>query len=93
MAKRSTMFRVRKPVKPVSGRRDPTTAGVTAQIGSTIVWMTDVPNQRMNRIIDAWIPPAVVRHPWPNQRFDVSHPRQEPSALAAHARICARGGQ
>jgi hypothetical protein len=29
--------------------------------------------------------------PWPNQRFDVKHPRQEPSALAAHARICAGG--
>jgi len=47
--------------------------------------------ERMNRIIDAWIPPAVIRHPWPNQRFDVKHPRQEPSALAAHARICAGG--
>jgi hypothetical protein len=46
-----------------------------------------MPWERMNRIIDAWIPPAVIRHPWPNQRFDVKHPRQEPSALAAHARI------
>jgi hypothetical protein len=44
---------------------------------------------RMNRIIDAWIPQAAISHPWPNQRFDVKHPRQEPSALAAHARICA----
>lgn len=25
------------------------------------------------------------------RRFDVKHPRQEPSALAAHARICAGG--
>ena len=49
----------------------------------------DMPWERMNRIIDAWIPPAVISHPWPNQRFDVKHPRQEPSALAAHARICA----
>ena len=49
----------------------------------------DMPWERMNRIIDAWIPPAIIRHPWPNQRFDVKHPRQEPSALAAHARICA----
>lgn len=51
----------------------------------------NMPWERMNRVVDAWIPPAVVRHPWPNQRFDVKHPRQEPSALAAHARICARG--
>ena len=50
-----------------------------------------MPWERMNRIIDAWIPPAVIRHPWPNQRFDVRHPRQEPSALAAHARISAGG--
>ena len=51
----------------------------------------NMPWERMNRIIDAWIPPAVISHPWPNQRFDVKHPRQEPSALAAHARICAGG--
>ena len=51
----------------------------------------NMPWERMNRIIDAWMPPAVIRHPWPNQRFDVKHPRQEPSALAAHARICAGG--
>ena len=51
----------------------------------------NMPWERMNRIIDAWIPPAVIRHPWPNRRFDVKHPRREPSALAAHARICAGG--
>ena len=49
----------------------------------------DMPWERMNRIIDAWIPPAIIRHPWPNQRFDVKHPRQEPGALAARARIWA----
>jgi group II intron reverse transcriptase/maturase len=51
----------------------------------------NMPWDRMNRVIDAWIPRAVVRHPWPSQRFDVKHPRQEPSALAAQARICAGG--
>lgn len=50
-----------------------------------------MPWNRMSRIIDAWLPPPVIRHPWPNLRFDVKHPRQEPSALAAHARICAGG--
>ena len=51
----------------------------------------NLPWDRMNRVIDGWIPPAVIRHPWPSQRFDVKHPRQEPSALVAHARICAGG--
>ncbi|MBA3262744.1 MAG: group II intron reverse transcriptase/maturase [Thermoleophilaceae bacterium] len=47
--------------------------------------------ERMERWSARWIPPARVRHPWPHQRFDVKHPRQEPSALAAHAGICAGG--
>ena len=48
--------------------------------------------ERMNRIIDAWIPPAVIRHPWNNQRFDVKHPRQEPSALSsARSDLCGGG--
>jgi RNA-directed DNA polymerase len=47
--------------------------------------------ERMNRIAARWLPPVRVRHPWPQQRFDVKHPRQEPSALAAHAGICAGG--
>ena len=25
----------------------------------------NMPRERMNRIINAWIPPAVIRHPWP----------------------------
>jgi len=51
----------------------------------------NMPWDRMNRIIDAWVPRTATTHPWPIQRFDVKHPRQEPSALAAHARIRARG--
>jgi group II intron reverse transcriptase/maturase len=51
----------------------------------------NMPWDRMNRIIDAWVPRARTIHPWPAKRFDVKHPRQEPSALAAHARICAGG--
>ncbi|WP_262313258.1 reverse transcriptase domain-containing protein [Acidiphilium sp. AL] len=50
-----------------------------------------VPWDRMTRIVEAWIPPARISHPWPSKRFDVKHSRQEPSALAAHARICAGG--
>ena len=43
----------------------------------------NMPWDWMNRIIDAWIPNGVIRHPWPSQRFDVKHPRQDPSALGS----------
>lgn len=46
---------------------------------------------RMTRFIKKWIPPARVCHPYPNQRFDVRHPRQEPSAVAPLAGICGGG--
>jgi len=42
-------------------------------------------------VADRWLPRARILHPWPNQRFVVKHPRQEPGALAAHAGICAGG--
>jgi len=35
---------------------------------------------RLNRIIDRWIPVPRVLHPYPMQRFDASHPRREPYA-------------
>ena len=47
--------------------------------------------QRMDRWQARWIPPARILHPWPHQRFDANHPRQEPGALAVHAGICAGG--
>ena len=47
--------------------------------------------ERANRIAARWLPQVRVTHPWPQQRFDVNHPRQEPSALAVHAGICAGG--
>jgi hypothetical protein len=50
-----------------------------------------VPWQRMKLLVARWIPSARVRHPWPTSRFLVKHPRWEPSALAAHARICSGG--
>ena len=50
-----------------------------------------VPWRRMKLIAARWIPSARNRHPWPQQRFLVKHPRWEPSALAAHARICPGG--
>ena len=34
-----------------------------------VVW------DRMNKLVDAFIPKARVLHPWPNVRFAVRHPR------------------
>jgi RNA-directed DNA polymerase len=49
--------------------------------------------ERMFRLTARWLPDVRILHPWPDARFDATHPRQEPSALAAHAGICAGGGQ
>lgn len=38
-----------------------------------------------------WLQRARILYPWPNQRFDATHPRQEPGARILHAGICARG--
>jgi hypothetical protein len=46
---------------------------------------------RMDRIATRWLPPARVLHPYPEARFAARHPRQEPSAVAPHAGICAGG--
>ena len=39
-----------------------------------------IPMDRLDRLIDRWIPLARVLHPYPMQRFDASHPRREPYA-------------
>ena len=46
----------------------------------------------LNLAID-WLPPPHIRHPWPNQRFAVTHPRWEPYAGKLHVRFCAGGAQ
>ena len=43
------------------------------------------------KIAARWLPPARISHPWPQRRFLVKHPRWEPSALVAPARICPGG--
>jgi len=35
---------------------------------------------RITKIADAWLPQPRILHPWPDQRFAVTHPRWEPSA-------------
>ena len=56
-----------------------------SQKGRALKW------ERMNTYIDKWLPPARIIHPYPEQRFDVKHPRQEPYASAGHVRICTGG--
>jgi RNA-directed DNA polymerase len=48
---------------------------------------------RIDRLAERWLPPVKVLHPWPEARFTVKHPRWEPSARVAPARICAGGAQ
>jgi len=40
----------------------------------------NLPWERILRLVGDWLPKAHVHHPWPSQRFDVKHPRWEPSA-------------
>ena len=47
--------------------------------------------KRMNRLATRWLPPARVDASLPRRALWRSYPRQEPSALAAHAGICAGG--
>ena len=52
--------------------------------------------QRMNwsrfrRIANRYVPKIRIMHPQPLHRFDAKYTREEPSALGAHAGICAGG--
>jgi group II intron reverse transcriptase/maturase len=49
--------------------------------------------QRITKLADAFLPKARILHPWPDDRFDVKHPRWEPSARIGPARFCAGGAQ
>ena len=49
--------------------------------------------RRAFRLAAEWLPRARVLHPWPNVRFDATHPRQEPGARIAPAGICAGGAR
>ena len=48
---------------------------------------------RMLKFADGWLPQPRILHPWPNQRFAVTHPRWEPYARKPHVRICAGGAR
>ena len=49
--------------------------------------------EKTKRLADEWLPQPRIRHPWPNQRFAVTHPRWEPYAGNPHVRICAGGAR
>src|SRR3954467_9413279 len=47
--------------------------------------------ERMMQLVDAWLPKPSILHPWPSDRFAVTHPRWEPHAGKSHVRFCAGG--
>jgi RNA-directed DNA polymerase len=47
--------------------------------------------ERMTQLAADWLPMPHIRHPWPNQRFAVTHPRWEPYAGKPQVRFCAGG--
>jgi len=51
------------------------------------------PRSAINRLVARWLPKPRITHPWPEQRFAVTHPRWEPDARMGHVRFCAGGAQ
>ena len=37
--------------------------------------------ERITKLVDDWLPKPIILHPWPSDRFAVTHPRWEPYAL------------
>jgi len=46
---------------------------------------------RMTKLAREWLPTPRILHPWPRERFAVTHPRWEPYAGKPHVRFCAGG--
>jgi len=49
--------------------------------------------ERIKNIASDYLPQPKILHPWPQQRFAVTHPRWEPRAGIPLARFCAGGGR
>src|SRR3974390_1456105 len=49
--------------------------------------------ERMTQLVADWLPKPTTLHPWPSDRFAVTHPRWEPYAGKPHVRLCAGGAQ
>ena len=48
---------------------------------------------RMTKLVGDWLPKPIILHPWPSDRFAVTHPRWEPYAGKPPVRFCAGGAQ
>jgi group II intron reverse transcriptase/maturase len=48
---------------------------------------------RITKLVNDWLPKPIILHPWPSDRFAVTHPRWEPYAGKSHVRFCAGGAQ
>ena len=48
---------------------------------------------RMTQLANDWLPKPTILHPWPSDRFAVTHPRWEPYAGKPLVRFCAGGAQ
>ena len=48
---------------------------------------------RMTQLVDDWLPKPIILHPWPSDRFAVTHPKWEPYAGKPLVRICAGGAR
>jgi group II intron reverse transcriptase/maturase len=46
---------------------------------------------RMTKLADDWLPKPTILHPWPSDRFAVTHPRWKPYARKTPVRLCAGG--
>jgi len=46
----------------------------------------------MTQLANDWLPKPIILHPWPSDRFTVTHPRWEPYAGKPHVRIWAGAG-
>ena len=44
--------------------------------------------ERIEKLVDEWLPKTHILHPWPSERFAVNHPRWEPCDRIGLARIC-----
>ena len=49
--------------------------------------------ERITHLANDWLPRPSIRHPWPNARFAVTHPRWEPYARIGPVRFCAGGAR
>ena len=49
--------------------------------------------ERMTQLVSDWLPEPIILHPWPSDRFAVTHPRWEPYAGKPPVRFCAGGAQ